>query len=104
MRFKRDRNMARNLLKQEGVESAVDDALFDVYKEAKRLGGEVSDEYASGMRMRADVDRTRPYGRVEVDHPGWIAIEWGTAKTPAHAPLRRALEASGLKNYFKGRR
>lgn len=102
--FKRDRNMARNLLRQEGVQDAVDDAVLEIARDVKRIGGEVSDSYADSVKMKAGVDRTRAWGRVEVDHPGWIAIEWGTRKTHAAAPLRRALENSGLPNYFKGRK
>ena len=104
MRIKRDRQIAKNLLRQEGVQDAVDDAALEVLRDVKRFGGEVSDSYANTVSVKAGVDRTRAWARVTVEHPGWIAIEWGTRKTPAHAPLRRALEKSGLPNQFKGRK
>jgi hypothetical protein len=104
MRIKRDRNIAKNLLRQSTVGDLVDSAAADVAGDVKRFGGEVSDSYADSVAVKSGQDRTRHYARVTVDHPGWIAIEWGTRKTPAHAPLRRALEKSGLPNQFKGRK
>lgn len=94
-RFDPDRNIARNLLRQPGVTALVETAARDVAATAAGLAG--PGDFASTLTVSTGSDRTRPYARVISDDPGFLAIEFGTTRQPAKAPLRRAVEAAGLK-------
>lgn len=91
--FKSDRRIAPNLLLQEDVVEMV----RAVTEEVKAAAAQIAPgSPATSLTTEHGRDRTRPYGRVRMTHPGWIPIEFGGTKHVAKAPLRRAMEQAGL--------
>lgn len=92
-RFKADHRIAPNLLLQDEVADLVREATADVKAAAEALAPH---QMAGTFSAEMHRDRTRHYGRVRTDYPGWLAVEVGTRRSAAWAPLRRGIEAAGL--------
>lgn len=64
-----------------------------------------SGKYKTSIASEVGYDhRARVIGRLRADDWKAIWIEFGTSKTPAHATLRKAMEATGLKVRLRRRR
>lgn len=98
MRFVRDRNAPSNLLRQPGIAGLVRDVADTVADDVRAA----SETLAPDTTVESGMDRTRAYARVIVDNDAWVPIEYGTTKTSAVAPMRKALERSGLKKSVSG--
>lgn len=78
-------------------DSAYQDALEEkaeaVRAAAKPLTPRILPRQAEALEVQTDEDGVRV---VNTDSGGHIA-EWGSVKTPPHAPLRRGVQAAGLR-------
>ena len=94
-RFKADRRVAPNLLLQDDVAVLVREATVAAKDAAEGLAPH---QMAGTFETEQGRDRTRHFGRVRTTYRGWAAVEFGTRRTAARAPLRRGIEAAGLEH------
>lgn len=103
IRFRMDKDWARNLLDQPGVYDAVSDKTYDVLDKAREIAAnEAYDKGDYANSFREDFVRSRNndrvVGRVITDDPKWAYIEYGTRNNRAIHTLKRAVKESDLGN------
>lgn len=101
--WKIERDYAKRLLRQRGVEQMVEkntDAVMSNAEALARREAFDTGEYARSFskRMEKGRDGYRPVGVVTTDAPHWVFIEYGTRSQKARNIIKRAVDKTGLKS------
>jgi hypothetical protein len=91
--FKLDPKALRKLARGRGVKAVLTDRVSKVQKAAQDLAPVDTGAYRDGIEGEVEKTQDGFVGRVIATHFTSAWIEFGTARTRAHAPLRRAAES-----------
>lgn len=98
MKFEPDEAGIKDVLNGPGVRKHIDTVTSQIADAARRLAPSGFMEYRKSIESIPATDGPDgPVGYAGSDHPGWHLAEYGTARSPARAPLRNAVAQVGIR-------